>query len=469
MAGGTGSRLWPLSREAYPKQFLSLTENNNSMLQETLLRLDGINTTSPIVICNQRHRFLVAEQLRLIGQLDKNIILEPVGRNTAPAIALAAFNALLSGDDSLMLVLAADHVINDKDSFHSAIEKALPHANSGNLVTFGIVPTGPETGYGYIKRGSEISNNFGNSDCYTVGGFVEKPNLSTAIQYIESKDYYWNSGMFLFKPSVYLEELKKFRPDIYECCEKSMAQPALDANQDFVRVDENEFTNCPDESVDYAVMEKTDKAVVVPLDAGWSDVGSWSALWDINNKDENNNVKSGDVFTHNSNNCYIKSDDKFISVIGASNLVVVSTHDALLVIDKSQVQDVKKTVDFLKSQKRQEHIEHIKSYTPWGSREKIVEEQRYVINRLTINPNGKFSLQMHHHRVEHWVVLSGTAKVTIEDREFLLTENQSTFIPIGKFHMLENPGKIQLEILEIQSGEYLSSDDITRLKEFYNI
>lgn len=461
MAGGTGSRLWPMSRELYPKQFLRL-HSENSMLQETVLRLDKLEVREPVVICNEEHRFLVAEQLRQIKKLSNNIILEPIGRNTAPAIALAALNAIKDGDDPVMLVLAADHVINDVDTFHHVVEKAIPFASANSLVTFGIVPTGPETGYGYIQRGDSIGEL---DEGYQVKCFVEKPDLATAQGYISSGEYYWNSGMFMFRAKKYLEELEKFRPDIYEACKQSLRE--VPDGMDFITVDKESFSQCPDESVDYAVMEKTRNAMVVPLDAGWSDVGSWSALWEVNQKDEQENALTGDVFLHNTKGCYINTDEKMVAAVGVENLVIVNTKDALLVIDKSQVQDVKKVVEYLKTNLRSEYKHHRDIYRPWGKSDLVVAENRFNVNRVTVNPGGKLSTQMHHHRAEHWIILAGTAQVTISDKTFLLTENQSTFIPIGSVHTLENPGKIPLEILEVRSGSYLGNDDVIRIKDHY--
>lgn len=440
MAGGTGSRLWPMSRELYPKQFLRLT-SKYSMLQETILRLEALEVLSPLLICNEQHRFLAAEQLRQINKPTNNIILEPIGRNTAPAIALAALSAMKNGEDPLLLVLAADHVIENTESFHQAVSDAIVFAEKGKLVTFGIVATGPETGYGYIHRGQSQSEQ---TVAFSVNSFVEKPDLETAREYLSSGEYYWNSGMFLFKASRYLEELAVYRPDILEACEKSVVSVRHDVVADFIRVDQEAFIACPDESVDYAVMEKTNEAVVIPLDAGWNDVGSWSALWEVNGKDQYENSLTGDIFTHDSKNCYINTDETLVAAIGVTNLVIINTKDAVLVIDKSKVQDVKKVVEYLKSNDRREYRLHRESYRPWGHHDKIVEQPRYHINRLTIKPGGKFSIQKHLHRAEHWVVLSGTAEVTLEDRKFLLTENQSTFIPVGATHMLENPGKIPL-------------------------
>ncbi|MFP1741217.1 mannose-1-phosphate guanylyltransferase/mannose-6-phosphate isomerase [Lonsdalea quercina] len=454
MAGGTGSRLWPLSRELYPKQFICL-HGKNSMLQETVNRLDGIQTRDPMVICNEEHRFLVAEQLRQVNKLSSNIILEPVGRNTAPAIALAALNAVSAGDNPILLVLAADHIMENEAAFHKAVENAIPHAKAGSLVTFGIIPTGPETGYGYIHRGEQLSG--AENAPYRVQRFVEKPDLETAEAYLRCGEYYWNSGMFMFHAKRYLQELEKFRPDILEACQSAIS--SVDKQSDFIKIDKDCFMNCPDESVDYAVMEKTDDAVVIPLDAGWSDVGSWSALWEVNEKDEQGNSLQGDTFLHNTQDCYINTDDQLVAAIGVDNLVIVNTKDAVLVANKNEVQDVKRVVEFLKANSRSEYRRHRETYWPWGRCDLVVQSDRFNVNRITVKPGESFPLQMHYHRTEHWVILSGTAKVTIQDKTLLLTENQSTFIPIGSRHTLENPGKIPLELLEIQSGSYLGDDD----------
>lgn len=462
MAGGTGSRLWPMSRELYPKQFLRLY-GQRSMLQETVLRLDDVDAREPVVICNQEHRFLVAEQLRQINKLSHNIILEPVGRNTAPAIALAALSAIENGDDPILLVLAADHIINNKLAFHQAIKSAFKFALQGRLVTFGIVPTGPETGYGYIHRGQEET--LDEQIAYQVSRFVEKPNKETAESYIASGEYYWNSGMFMFRAKKYLEELEKFRPDILDAC-KAAIQGCKESDE-FIKVDRDLFIACPDESVDYAVMEKTTDAVVVGLDADWSDVGSWSALWEVSPKDDKGNVLTGDTFLHNANNCYINTDEKLIAAIGVDDLVIINTKDAVLVVNKDQVQDVKKVVEYLKANHRSEYKRHREIYRPWGRCDVVVQTERFNVNRITVKPGAAFSMQMHHHRTEHWVILSGTGEVTIKDQKFLLTENQSTFIPIDAQHRLENPGKIPLELLEIQSGSYLGDDDIIRIKDQY--
>lgn len=462
MAGGTGSRLWPLSRELYPKQFLRLY-GQRSMLQETVTRLDGLDAREPIVICNQEHRFLVAEQLRQINKLSHNIILEPAGRNTAPAIALAALSAIEHGDDPVLLVLAADHIINNKTVFHHEIKTAFKFACQDRLVTFGIVPTGPETGYGYIHRGEEVRDE--NDVSWRVSRFVEKPDTETAEGYIVSGEYYWNSGMFMFRAKKYLQELEKFRPDILKSCTAAI-QGRKEGN-DFTRIDRELFIACPDVSIDYAVMEKTTDAVVVSLNADWSDVGSWSALWQISDKNGEGNVLSGDIFLHQTSNCYVNTDEKLVAAIGVNNLVIINTKDALLVVNKDQVQDVKKVVDYLKASNRSEYKRHREIYRPWGRCDVVVQTERFNVNRITVKPGAALSMQMHHHRAEHWVILSGTGKVTIKNQNFLLTENQSTFIPVGAHHRLENPGKIPLEMLEIQSGSYLGDDDIIRIKDQY--
>lgn len=458
MAGGTGSRLWPMSRELYPKQFLSLV-GEQTLLQETLQRLDGLETAAPLLICNEEHRFLAAEQLRQIGQLQHNIILEPVGRNTAPAIALAALAAVRKDEDAILLVLAADHAIADTQIFCDAVKQAESFAEQGALLTFGIVPGHAETGYGYIKRGSSKGGAF------EVAQFVEKPDPATAEQYLASGDYYWNSGMFLFKASRYLEELQTHRPDIYQACVKAMA--STDADLDFMRVDEAAFSACPSESVDYAVMEHTRHAMMVPLDAGWSDVGAWSALWDIASKDSNNNVLKGDVISHNSAGNYIMAESTLVATVGVENLVVIQTKDAVLVADRHQVQDVKVIVSQLKEEGRNEHRLHREVYRPWGKYDSIDNGERYQVKRITVKPGEKLSVQMHHHRAEHWIVVSGAAKVSIDDKTQMLTENQSVYIPIGSVHSLENPGKIPLELIEVQSGSYLGEDDIVRFEDRY--
>ncbi len=458
MAGGSGSRLWPMSRTFYPKQFLTLF-GEQSMLQSTIHRLKGLEHESPLVICNEEHRFIVAEQLRQGAYEHSGILLEPAGRNTAPAIALAAIHALKKNEDALLLVLAADHVILDTPAFCESIERAIPLAEKGKLVTFGIVPSHPETGYGYIKAGKAVGD-FSS----LVDAFVEKPNLEKAKEYVDSQQYLWNSGMFLFKASRYLAELEKFRPDILESCQ--LALEHIDHDLDFIRVDKDAFLSCPDESVDYAVMEKTHEAVVVPMDAKWSDVGSWSAIWEISDKDKNQNVIKGDVLVDDSQGCYINSQSKLIATVGVNNLVVIETKDAVLVANKDTVQDVKNIVGQLKEFNRTEHLQHREVYRPWGSHDAIAEGRRFHVKRVTIKPGERTARQIHFNRAEHWIVVSGTARVRKGDDEILLAENQSIYIPIGISHSMENPGKVPLVVIEVRSGDYLGEDDVIRLEEY---
>lgn len=462
MAGGSGSRLWPLSRDLMPKQFLKL-DGDLTMLQATVMRLQGLNAEAALVICNEDHRFIAAEQLRQINQLNHNIVLEPAGRNTAPAIALAALTAIKKAQDPLLLVLAADHVIADLDAFHQAVVAAAEFANADQLVTFGIVPTAAETGYGYIKRGS--CKKLNDAEAYQVAQFVEKPKLETALEYLSSGDYYWNSGMFLFKASRYLAELKQHRPDIYAACEQAMAE--VDPDLDFIRVNQKAFLACPSESIDYAVMEKTDAAVVVPLDANWSDVGSWSSLWDISEKNSQGNVHKGDVLSCDSSGNYVFAETGLVATVGLQNMVVVQTKDAVLVAAKDRVQDVKSIVQQLKDLGRSEHKIHREVYRPWGKYDSIDQGPRHQVKHITVNPGQKLSVQMHHHRAEHWIVVSGTALVSIDGVDTMLSENQSVYIPLGAVHALENPGKIPLELIEVQSGTYLGEDDIVRFSDRY--
>lgn len=459
MAGGTGSRLWPLSRQLHPKQFLKLC-GDSTLLQQTLARLNGLDTAAPLIICNEDHRFLVAEQIRQIKLQGAGILLEPVGKNTAPAIALAALHACQEGQDPVLLVLAADHYIADEAEFRDVVNSASQLAEQGKLVTFGIVPTHAETGYGYIQRGVAFSQTG-----YQVVRFVEKPNREKAEAYLQSGDYYWNSGMFMFKASAYLKALSEFRPDILDACKKALQQGQKD--MDFIRINADAFIQCPEDSIDYAVMEKTNDAAVIPLNAGWSDIGSWSALWEIGNKDAHGNVSKGDVLALNTNNCLIHADHKLVATVGVDNLVVVETKDAVLVVHKDCVQDVKKVVEAIKKDGRHEHINHREVYRPWGVYDSVEAGERYQVKRITVKPGAKLSVQMHHHRAEHWVVVSGTAKVTNGDKTFLVTENESTYIPIGEIHALENPGKIPLELIEVQSGSYLGEDDIVRFDDKY--
>lgn len=463
MAGGSGTRLWPLSRKLQPKQFLSLV-NDTTMLQDTIARLDGLVADAPLLICGEDHRFTAAEQLRQQGIENGKVILEPAGRNTAPAIALAALQAIASGEDPLLLVLAADHVITRPQDFRAAVEVALPLAEQGKLVTFGIVATGPETGYGYIKRGATADAGF------AVDAFVEKPDLETAQGYLQSGDYYWNSGMFLIRASRYLSELKDHSPAILSACEASMAAASIDA--DFIRADKAAFLACPDDSIDYAVMEKTSEAVVVPMDCGWNDVGSWSALWEVSEKDSAGNAFRGEVMFENSSDCYVRAcGDKVVAAIGLEDVVIVDTDDALLVSTKDDVQKVKDIVGRLKADKREamqaKAVNHRKVFRPWGYYDSIDFGERFQVKRIVVSPGAQLSLQMHHHRAEHWIVVSGTALVNKGDEEILLGENQSTYIPLGVTHRLFNPGVIPLEMIEVQSGSYLGEDDIVRFEDKY--
>ncbi|HGN9470604.1 TPA: mannose-1-phosphate guanylyltransferase/mannose-6-phosphate isomerase [Providencia stuartii] len=458
MAGGSGSRLWPLSRSLFPKQFISLT-SQKTMLQDTVARLNNIEHKAPLFICNEDHRFIVAEQLRQEKIEHSGIILEPLGRNTAPAIALAALKATLNGEDPLLLILAADHVIQDQYAFSDSINKAIPSAEEGALITFGIIPTSPETGYGYIKKALSTSENI-----FPVEAFIEKPDLKTAESYISSGEYYWNSGMFLFKSSRYIEELKKYSPEILEICESAIKNSYIDL--DFIRIKEEFFINCPSNSIDYAIMEKAKNVLMVPMDAGWSDVGSFSSLWDISPKDNNNNAIIGDVLTETTTNSYIYSQNKLVATVGIDDLVIVETKDAVLVANKNAVQNVKNIVRQLKNKKRQECEQHREIFRPWGSHDEIAQGQRFLVKHLKVKPGEKTALQMHYHRAEHWIVVQGTAKVTNGDRTYILSENESTYIPIGSPHRIENPGKIDLHLIEVRSGNYLKENDIVRLEEY---
>lgn len=458
MCGGSGTRLWPLSRALFPKQFLPLV-NDSSMLQDTLLRLPK-NSREPVFICNEEHRFLVAEQVRQLSQEQSTILLEPEGRNTAPAVALAAIHALEKDENAMLLVLAADHVIQDTEAFHQSVEQASIAAQKGKLVTFGIVPTHAETGYGYIKKGSEEM-----PSTFDVAQFVEKPNAQVASDYLASGDYLWNSGMFLFKASRYLEELAKYRGDILEHCQQAMKGVKQDL--DFLRPNITDFLACASESIDYAVMEKTDSAVVIPLDAGWSDVGSYSALWEVCPQNADKNVLKGDVIAQQTTNSYIHSQNKLIATVGVDNLVIIDTPDAVLVANKNKVQEVKQIVEQLKKEQRSEAVIHREVYRPWGKYDSVDNGDRFQVKRITVKPGAKLSVQMHHHRAEHWIIVSGTAKVTIDEKVVLLTENQSAYIPVGAVHALENPGKLPLEMIEVQSGSYLGEDDIVRFEDKY--
>ena len=459
MAGGSGTRLWPLSRASFPKQFIALT-SQLTMLQQTAARLNGLTKAAPLVICNEVHRFLVAEQMREQA-LDATILLEPVGRNTAPAIALAAFEAIKQDSEAVLLVLAADHDIEDVTAFQKAVFDLLPQVQEGKFGTLGIVPTEPATGYGYIKASGN------HNELSEVLEFIEKPNAQLAAGYVES-GYLWNSGMFLVRADCYLQELNNFRPDIYLACEKAMAN--IQQDLDFLRVDRAEFEVCADESIDYAVMEplaKTGQVVVAPLNAGWNDVGSWSALWDIAKKDKHGNAVNGDCILKDTSNSLIHTEKRLVTTLGVDNLVIVDTQDALLVANMDHVQDIKKIVQHIKDSGRNEYNQHREVYRPWGKYDSIDNGNRYQVKRIAVNPGAKLSVQMHHHRAEHWIVVAGTAKVTNGEETYLVTENESTYIPIGQVHALENPGVVPLEMIEVQSGSYLGEDDIVRFEDKY--
>ncbi|HEL5053358.1 mannose-1-phosphate guanylyltransferase/mannose-6-phosphate isomerase [Stenotrophomonas maltophilia] len=456
LSGGSGTRLWPLSREAYPKQFLPLV-GNDTMLQATWKRVASIAGAAPIVVANQEHRFMAAEQLRECKVLPQALILEPVGRNTAPAIAIAALQALSAGDDALLLVLPSDHVVRNEAAFHAAVKQAAVAAESGKLVTFGIVPTAPETGYGYIKAAT-------GEGVRAVDRFVEKPDLATAEQYVASGEYFWNSGMFLFKASRYLKELETLQPAILAASRNALDKAARD--NDFIRLDAEAFAASPNDSIDYAVMEKTADAAVVPLDAEWNDVGSWSALWEVSDKDADGNACHGDVIALDCKDSYAYGN-RLIAMVGLQDVVVVETDDAVFVGHKDRVQDVKEIVGRIKREGRSEAAAHRKVYRPWGAYDSIDNGDRFQVKRITVKPGATLSLQMHHHRAEHWIVVSGTAEVTRGDEVILLSENQSTYIPLGVTHRLKNPGKLPLELIEVQSGSYLGEDDIVRFEDQY--
>tara|TARA_R110000787_G_scaffold46612_6_gene113007 strand:+ start:1203 stop:2603 length:1401 start_codon:yes stop_codon:yes gene_type:complete len=459
LSGGSGSRLWPLSRKNKPKQFLTLFKDS-SMFQSTLTRLNGLDSLeAPLIVCNNEHRFMVAEQLQEIGLEANGIILEPCARNTAPAIALAALKAMDKGEDPLLLVLAADHLISNVESFHKAIEQARILAEQDNLVTFGIQPQSAHTGYGYIEAEEKTQPSL-------VKRFIEKPDLATAESYLSAGNFFWNSGMFLFKASAYIKELARFSPEMLSACKQSLEKAVIDL--DFVRVDPELFEQSPSDSIDYAVMEKTDKAMVVPLDAGWSDVGSWSSLWEAFSRDADQNVLIGDVLVEDVHNAYIHSENRLVTVLGLDDVIVVETHDAVMVAHKDQAQKVKTIVEELTRQNRKEVETHRKCYRPWGNYDSVDMGDRFQVKRILVNPGASLSLQMHYHRAEHWVVVSGTAEVTRDDEVMLLGENESTFIPLGSVHRLRNPGRVPLEIIEVQSGAYLEEDDIIRLQDTYN-
>jgi mannose-1-phosphate guanylyltransferase/mannose-6-phosphate isomerase len=459
LSGGAGTRLWPLSREMYPKQLLALT-SNLSMLQDTAQRLGGISAArAPIVVCNEAHRFTVAEQLHALKLEPSGILLEPIGRNTAPAVAIAALRALELAKDATIVIAPADHVIPDAKKFQRAAEMAVGLAESGKLITFGIVANAPETGYGYIRRGA------GPGPSFPVAQFIEKPKLEVAEKFVASGDYYWNSGMFVFKAERFLAELGAFAPDILEASTAAYRKAKTDL--DFVRIDKVAFEACRSESIDYAVMEKTKDAVVLPLDAGWSDVGSWSSLFDALPADGDGNVLQGDVLVHDTKDCYVHSTGRLVTAVGMSGHIIVETKDAVMVAPKDRVQDVKELVTQLRKAGRSESAWHREVYRPWGSYDSIDHGERFQVKRLTLKPGGSLSLQMHHHRAEHWIVVQGTARITVEDKTFLLAENESTFVPIGALHRIENPGKVALHIIEVRSGTYMGEDDVVRHEDNY--
>lgn len=455
LCGGSGSRLWPLSRDHHPKQLLALL-GDRTLLQETALRLEGLaDVADPVVVSNAQYRFLIAEQMREIGCLPCTLLLEPVGRNTAPALTVAALRVLAGGTDALLLAMPADHAIIDAAGFRRAVAAALPSARAGRLVTFGVVPSAPETGYGYIRRGPED----------VIAEFIEKPDVERARAFLQAGDYLWNSGLFLMRATRWIEELRRHRPDILAACEASVAAGRQD--QDFFHCGAG-FQDCPSESIDYAVMEHTDAGSVVPLDVGWSDVGAWGALWDLSVKDEDRNVTRGDVLTLKAHDNLVVAENRLVAAVGVHDLIVVETKDAVLVADRAHAQDVKDLVVKLKALGRSECITPSRVWRPWGFYETLDSGARFQVKRIMVRPGAALSLQMHHHRAEHWIVVKGTARVVRDSDEFIVTENQSTYIPVGVRHRLENPGLIPLEMIEVQSGSYLGEDDITRFEDRYN-
>ena len=465
LCGGTGSRLWPLSRESFPKQYLSLIDDSSkTLLQQTLERLHGVpNQEDPIFVCNEEHRFLVAEQIRSINVKPKKIILEPFARNTAPAIAIAALSAMKDGSDPVLLVLASDHLIKDNQQFLKSIAAAKNCAQKGKLVTFGIIPTSPKVGYGYIESIDPLE--IDSCVASPISKFIEKPDIEKAKKLVSNARYTWNSGMFLFKASVFLKELEKYSPQVIKFCKKALKQNVFD--MDFQRLDKDSFKDCPNISIDIAVMEKTKLGVVFPLNVGWSDVGSWNSIWDVSKKDENGNVLIGNVITKDLNNCYVRSESRLVVGLGIENLLIVETNDAILIAEKKHDQNVKQIVSQLIKENRDEGINHRKVYRPWGNYTSVVNGSRWQVKRIEVNPNASLSLQMHHHRAEHWIVVKGTAKVEVDDKNLLLGENQSVYIPLGARHRLTNPGRIPLNLIEVQSGSYLSEDDIVRFDDVY--
>ena len=465
MCGGIGTRLWPLSRKSFPKQFLSISSlNKKSLLQNTQKRLEGIdNLKEPILICNKDHRFVVAEQMREIDINPNSILLEPFGRNTAPAILLAALKSLEIEDNPHLLILSADHQIHNDKKFRDLIEIGISHSEKDKLVTFGVIPRSPETGYGYIK--SEKPFNLQNIEGINISKFIEKPNLETAKELIKDKSYTWNSGIFLFKAKTIINEIKHLNLEIYEACRKTFENSIMDL--DFQRLDEKSFEFCPNISIDIAVMEKTNKGIVLPLDAQWSDIGSWKSVWENSRKDINGNVEKGNTLTQNTENCYLHSENKLLVTLGIKDLVIINTDDATLVADKNQSENIKDIVSELQIRNIKEADLHKKGFRPWGFYISILEDKRWQVKIIHVNPGAKLSLQMHHHRAEHWVVVKGTAQVEIDGKKQILRENESTYIPLGSKHRLSNLGKIPLELIEVQSGSYVDEDDIVRFEDLY--
>ncbi len=459
LSGGVGSRLWPLSREGRPKQFLPLADQR-SMLQATSRRLATLDVAAPVIVCNEEHRFLVAEQMREIGITPAAIILEPAGRNTAPAIALAALHIAKTQPDAQMLVLPADHYIKHPNAFAAAVVAAMPSAAEGRLVTFGVIPNQPETGYGYIRCGAELRPGVAE-----LAEFVEKPDAETAAGYVADGQYVWNSGMFLFRADAYLEALERWAADIDQACR--LAMDVAHRDLDFIRPDEQAFLACPADSIDYAVMEHTDTGIVVSLDCGWSDIGAWSALWEVGSPDKHGNVAEGDTLLQDTRNSYVRSESRLVTTTGVDNLVIVETADAVMVASRDTVQNVKGIVAALKASGRSEASVHQQVFRPWGFYEALIVSDRFQVKRIMVNPGGQLSLQMHHHRAEHWIVVQGTAEVTRADEVFTLREDQSTYIPLGMKHRLANLGAVPLEVIEVQSGAYLGEDDIIRFEDVY--
>jgi mannose-1-phosphate guanylyltransferase/mannose-6-phosphate isomerase len=461
LSGGTGSRLWPLSRSLFPKQLLALA-GEHSLIQDTVLRARGADFAAPLIVCNTEHRFLIAEQMREAGIAPQGIVLEPVGRNTAPATAIAALIVANKDPESLMLLMPADHIVRNRTAFLHAVDRAAAAARQNHLVTFGITPDAPETGYGYIHRGAALA---GLADTFAVARFVEKPDAATAAGYVASGDYSWNSGMFLFKASMFLAELERLEPEMLAHCREALSKGGKDL--DFFRLESNAFAKAKAISIDYAVMERTDKAAVVPVEMGWSDIGSWEALWASAQRDASGNATKGDVLQHGTSNCYLRSEGPLVAAVGLEDVVVVATQDAVLVSHKSASQDVRRIVEQLEKSGRELHTTHRKVYRPWGAYESIDNGDKFQVKHITVNPGAKLSLQMHHKRAEHWIVVSGTAQVTCGDKVFPLKENESTYIPLGSKHRLENSGSEALHLIEVQSGSYLGEDDIVRFEDTY--